>query len=146
MISLQTKSIDLCNKVTFLNRLKNKEEKYLIIHYRSSLIKKWFLILFSDCTLDKISTCFGISHFQLFWLNFDFLLFKFALCSKPLRKDNSHKICLIQEINNVIRVRVEPRSCNQGRHKRNFRSLIKVAANKFIINFCFDKLSDIQEQ
>ena len=43
---------------------------------------------------------------------------EFAACSKPPSRDN-HRKRLIQGRNNVTRVRVEPRSFNQGRHKNN---------------------------
>ena len=54
-----------------------------------------------------------IQHF------FNFLSIEFAACSKPSSRNNHRKV-LVQGRNNVTRVRVEPRPCDQGCRKNDF--------------------------
>ena len=70
-------------------------------------------------SLSKSSTpAEELTVFQAFRLRLDFFPHKFAACSKPPSRDN-HRKCLIQGHNNVTRVQVKPRSCNQDHHENN---------------------------
>ena len=82
-----------------------------------------------------IRTCLGVSNHPI--VNFfEFLSNEFAACSKPPSRDNDRKASYPKR-NNLTRMKVEPRSFDQGRRKNDAITHSATLPTRFTVTILF---------